>query len=157
VSVVLGTLALWLLSRAATMRQVWEQRSAAEFDLDHPGWIAWLVVFAAAGFVATLAFRPPTVLRYHPLRASLGALVPVLLLIQTLGWYAGWTLPMIIRGPYAWMGVDAQAVLAALVGVSFACGFESGTPASQPTHVAAVAPSPSTADLDDRLTPSGRP
>ena len=122
VSLALGALALGLLMVASEVRTTWtESQASPEVGVDIPGWIAWLSLYAASGFAATLAFRPPTRLRYRPLRALLGAAVPLLLIAQSLVYYAGWALPLAIRGPYSWAVPD---VLAVLVGVSLACGFD---------------------------------
>jgi hypothetical protein len=60
-----------------------------------------------------------------------------------------------MRGPYSWETGEAVAVLAALVGVSLACGFEAG---ASPVTVHRRTDTPREAeDVDEPLTPSGRP
>jgi hypothetical protein len=84
VSLVLGVAALWVLTLAARMQVSWAQERHITLTSDPLGWIAWLCMYAASAFLATLAFRLPTRLRYRPVRALLGAIVPVVLLAQLL-------------------------------------------------------------------------
>jgi hypothetical protein len=124
-SAALGVAAFWVMAQAYTFQGAWLEDQRLRFDDPRIlPWIGWLSLFALAGCLASLALRTPRSLRYRPWRPLLGSLVPVLLIAHGMAWLSGWTMPGFLRFGYFYIGLGVQSVLAIVIGLAVASGFE---------------------------------